>query len=127
VVRLIGSGIFIWPRTSRARPDPLAAPAHLDSHGPADDFCRLSYGELAALFPRAGVSTSISGGLLAALGFLYGWTLSGDSDGTIARGVGFARYLVFCSVDFRDGMDVHSHCAGSKFAISLSVQHSWAC
>jgi len=86
----------------------------------------LSYGELAALFPRAGGQYIYLREAYSPLwGFLYGWTLFlVIQTGTIAAvAVGFARYLgvLFPSIS-PTAWIVHPIALGSKFAISLSVQ-----
>ena len=86
----------------------------------------LAYGELAALFPRAGGQYVYLREAYSPLwGFLYGWTLFlVIQTGTIAAvAVGFARYLgvLFPSISPRAWI-IHPIALGSKYAISLSVQ-----
>src|SRR5579871_646286 len=86
----------------------------------------LSYGELAALFPRAGGQYVYLREAYSPLwGFLYGWTLFlVIQTGTIAAvAVGFARYLgvLFPSIS-PNAWIVHPINLGSKYALSLSVQ-----
>src|SRR5213592_1864748 len=86
----------------------------------------LSYGELAALFPRAGGQYIYLREAYSPLwGFLYGWTLFlVIQTGTIAAvAVGFARYIgvIFPSISGSTWI-IHPINLGSKYAISLSVQ-----
>src|SRR5215831_10108287 len=86
----------------------------------------LSYGELAALFPRAGGQYVYLREAYSPLwGFLYGWTLFlVIQTGTIAAvAIGFARYLgvLFPAVS-PTAWIIHPINLGSKYAISLSVQ-----
>lgn len=86
----------------------------------------LAYGELAALFPRAGGQYVYLREAYSPLwGFLYGWTLFlVIQTGTIAAvAVGFARYLgvLFPSISPHAWV-IHPIALGSKYAISLSVQ-----
>ena len=86
----------------------------------------LSYGELAALFPRAGGQYVYLREAYSPLwGFLYGWTLFlVIQTGTIAAvAVGFARYLgvLFPSIS-PTAWIVPPIALGSKYAISLSFQ-----
>jgi len=86
----------------------------------------LSYGELAAMFPRAGGQYIYLREAYSPLwGFLYGWTLFlVIQTGTIAAvAVGFARYLgvLFPSISPNTWI-VHPINLGSKYALSLSVQ-----
>lgn len=86
----------------------------------------LSYGELAALFPRAGGQYIYLREAFSPLwGFLYGWTLFlVIQTGTIAAvAVGFARYLgvLFPAISANSWI-VHPIALGSKYAISISVQ-----
>src|SRR5258706_53880 len=88
----------------------------------------LAYGELAALFPRAGGQYVYLREAYSPLwGFLYGWTLFlVIQAGTIAAvAVGFARYLgvLFPSISPNSWI-IHPIALGSKYAISLSVQQS---
>jgi len=86
----------------------------------------LSYGELAALFPRAGGQYIYLREAYSPLwGFLYGWTLFlVIQTGTIAAvAVGFARYLgVLRAWISPDIWIVAPITITSKFAVSLSVQ-----
>src|SRR5499425_480018 len=86
----------------------------------------LSYGELAALFPRAGGQYIYLREAYSPLwGFLYGWTLFlVIQTGTIAAvAIGFSRYLgvLFPSIS-PDAWIIKPINLGSKYAISLSVQ-----
>ena len=86
----------------------------------------LSYGELAALFPRAGGQYIYLREAYSPLwGFLYGWTLFlVIQTGTIAAvAVGFARYLgvLFPSVSPATWI-IQPIALSSKYAVSLSVQ-----
>src|SRR5215470_6446108 len=86
----------------------------------------LSYGELAALFPRAGGQYIYLREAYSPLwGFLYGWTLFlVIQTGTIAAvAIGFARYLgVLFPAISPQAWIIHPINLGSKYAISLSVQ-----
>jgi APA family basic amino acid/polyamine antiporter len=86
----------------------------------------LSYGELAALFPRAGGQYIYLREAYSPLwGFLYGWTLFlVIQTGTIAAvAIGFARYLgVLFPAISPTAWIIHPVNLGSKYAISLSVQ-----
>src|SRR6266567_2331834 len=84
----------------------------------------LSYGELAALFPRAGGQYVYLREAFSPLwGFLYGWTLFlVIQTGTIAAvAVGFAKYIgvIFPSIS-GSAWIIHPINLGSKYAISLS-------
>jgi basic amino acid/polyamine antiporter, APA family len=86
----------------------------------------LSFGELAALFPRAGGQYVYLREAYSPLwGFLYGWTLFlVIQTGTIAAvAIGFARYLgvLFPAISSRAWI-IHPINLGAKYAISLSVQ-----
>src|SRR5881398_1891788 len=86
----------------------------------------LSYGELAAMMPKAGGQYVYLREAFSPLwGFLYGWTLFlVIQTGTIAAvAVGFARYLgvLFPSISPTTWI-VKPIALGSKIAISLSVQ-----
>lgn len=86
----------------------------------------LSYGELAALFPRAGGQYVYLREAYSPLwGFLYGWTLFlVIQTGTIAAvAIGFARYLgvLFPAISAQAWI-IHPINLGSKYAVSLSVQ-----
>ncbi|GAC1666097.1 MAG: amino acid permease [Candidatus Acidiferrum sp.] len=86
----------------------------------------LSYGELAALFPRAGGQYIYLREAYSPLwGFLYGWTLFlVIQTGTIAAvAVGFARYLgVLLPAISPQTWVVHPIALSSRYAVSLSVQ-----
>src|SRR5207302_803876 len=86
----------------------------------------LSYGELAAMMPKAGGQYVYLREAYSPLwGFLYGWTLFlVIQTGTIAAvAVGFARYLgvLFPSISPNTWI-IHPIALGSKLAVSLSVQ-----
>ena len=86
----------------------------------------LCYGELAALYPRAGGQYIYLREAYSPLwGFLYGWTLFlVIQTGTIAAvAIGFSRYLgvLFPSISPQAWI-IHPINLGSKYAISLSVQ-----
>src|SRR5256886_1250006 len=86
----------------------------------------LSYGELAAMMPRAGGQYVYLREAYSPLwGFLYGWTLFlVIQTGTIAAvAVGFARYVGVLVPSISPNVwIVHPIALGSKYAISLSVQ-----
>src|SRR6266704_1598064 len=86
----------------------------------------LSYGELAAMMPRAGGQYVYLREAYSPLwGFLYGWTLFlVIQTGTIAAvAVGFARYLgVLLPSISPTAWIIHPLALSSKYAISLSVQ-----
>src|SRR5499425_1060885 len=86
----------------------------------------LSYGELAALFPRAGGQYIYLREAYSPLwGFLYGWTLFlVIQTGTIAAvAIGFAKYLgVFFPAISPTAWIIHPRNLGSKLAVSLSLQ-----
>ncbi|HWZ98855.1 MAG TPA: amino acid permease [Candidatus Dormibacteraeota bacterium] len=86
----------------------------------------LSFGELAALFPRAGGQYVYLREAYSPLwGFLYGWTLFlVIQTGTIAAvAIGFAKYLgIFFPAISPTSWIIHPINLGSKYAISLSVQ-----
>ena len=86
----------------------------------------LSYGELAALFPRAGGQYIYLREAYSPLwGFLYGWTLLlVIQTGTIAAvAIGFAKYLGVLVPSISPTTWVIAPIAlGSKFAVSLSSQ-----
>src|SRR6202163_4594965 len=86
----------------------------------------LSYGELAAMMPRAGGQYVYLRESYSPLwGFLYGWTLFlVIQTGTIAAvAIGFARYLGVLAPAISPQMWVlHPLAISSKYAISLSVQ-----
>jgi len=86
----------------------------------------LSYGELAAMFPRAGGQYIYLREAYSPLwGFLYGWTLFlVIQTGTIAAvAIGFARYLgvLLPSISPKTWV-VEPIALGAKYAVSLSVQ-----
>src|ERR1700674_1003445 len=86
----------------------------------------LSYGELAAMMPRAGGQyVYLREGYSPLWGFLYGWTLFlVIQTGTIAAvAVGFGRYLgvIFPGISAKTWI-VQPIALGSKYAISLSPQ-----
>src|SRR5580765_670709 len=86
----------------------------------------LSYGELAAMMPKAGGQYVYLREAFSPLwGFLYGWTLFlVIQTGTIAAvAVGFARYLgVLVPSVGEEKYIIRPIALGSKYAISLSVQ-----
>ncbi|MDP9147922.1 MAG: amino acid permease, partial [Acidobacteriota bacterium] len=86
----------------------------------------LSFGELAAMFPRAGGQYVYLREAYSPLwGFLYGWTLFlVIQTGTIAAvAIGFARYLgVLVPSISPQAWVIHPVVLSSKYAISLSVQ-----
>src|SRR5213595_71150 len=86
----------------------------------------LSYGELAAMMPKAGGQYVYLREAYSPLwGFLYGWTLFlVIQTGTIAAvAVGFARYVGVLVPSISPNVwIVHPIALGSKYAISLSVQ-----
>ena len=85
----------------------------------------LSYGELAAMMPRAGGQYVYLREALSPLaGFLYGWTLFlVIQTGTIAAvGIGFARFFgVLWKVISEDNYLIKPIPLGSSYAISLST------
>src|SRR5213596_2860525 len=89
-------------------------------------FAALSYGELAAMMPKAGGQYIYLRESYSPLwGFLYGWALFlVIQTGTIAAvAVGFARFIgvIFPSISGSTWI-IHPINLGSKYAISLSVQ-----
>ena len=95
---MIGSGIFIVSADmARLRRQRRLAAGGVGRHGRADDRRRRSsYGELAAMMPRAGGQYVYLREAFSPLwGFLYGWTLFlVIQTGTIAAvAVGFARFF----------------------------------
>src|SRR5438045_1731608 len=86
----------------------------------------LSYGELAAMMPKAGGQYVYLREAYSPLwGFLYGWTLFlVIQTGTIAAvAVGFARYVGVLVPSISPNVwIVHPIALGSKYAVSLSVQ-----
>src|SRR5947209_10450727 len=124
---MIGSGIFIVS-TIIARQ--VGAPGWLlvvwIVTGVLTLMAALSYGELAAMMPKAGGQYVYLREAFSPLwGFLYGWTLFlVIQTGTIAAvAVGFARYIgvIFPSIS-GSAWIIHPINLGSKYAISLSVQ-----
>src|SRR5213595_2660341 len=86
----------------------------------------LTYGELAAMMPKAGGQYVYLREAYSPLwGFLYGWTLFlVIQTGTIAAvAIGFARYLVvlFPAISPQAWI-IHPINLGSKYAVSLSLQ-----
>src|SRR5256886_4825807 len=124
---MIGSGIFIVAaEISRQTGSPAGLLLTWIITGLLTVSAALSYGELAALFPRAGGQYIYLREAYSPLwGFLYGWTLFlVIQTGTIAAvAVGFARYLgvLFPSISSTAWI-IHPINLGSKYAISLSVQ-----
>jgi basic amino acid/polyamine antiporter, APA family len=124
---MIGSGIFIVA-ADIARQTGSAAGLLLTwiITGLLTISAALSYGELAALFPRAGGQYVYLREAYSPLwGFLYGWTLFlVIQTGTIAAvAIGFARYLgVLFPVISPNAWIIHPINLGSKYAVSLSVQ-----
>ena len=92
---MIGSGIFMVSADMARLLGPGLAAGGLGPHGGADAPAALSYGELAAMMPRAGGQyVYLREAFSPIWGFLYGWTLFlVIQTGTIAAvAVGFARY-----------------------------------
>jgi basic amino acid/polyamine antiporter, APA family len=124
---MIGSGIFIVAaEISRQTGSPSGLLLTWIVTGLLTVSAALSYGELAALFPRAGGQYIYLREAYSPLwGFLYGWTLFlVIQTGTIAAvAVGFARYLgvLFPKIS-GSAWIIHPIDLGSKYAISLSVQ-----
>src|SRR2546428_6850166 len=124
---MIGSGIFI---VSSIIARQVGAPGWLLVvwlvTGLLTLMAALSYGELAAMMPKAGGQYVYLREAFSPLGgFLYGWTLFlVIQTGTIAAvAVGFARYLgVLLPLISPNSWIVHPIALGSKYAISLSVQ-----
>jgi len=124
---MIGSGIFI---VSAEIGREVGSPALLIGAwvvtGLMTIVAALSYGELAAMMPRAGGQYVYLREALGPLwGFLYGWTLFlVIQTGTIAAvAVGFARYLgvLFPSISPTTWI-IPPIALSSKYAISLSIQ-----
>src|SRR5205809_6103227 len=124
---MIGSGIFI---VSGGISKQVGAPGWLlvvwIVTGLLTVMAALSYGELAAMMPKAGWQYVYLREAFSPLwGFLYGWTLFlVIQTGTVAAvAVGFARYLgvLVPSVGEEKYLIAPIH-LGSKYAISLSVQ-----
>ena len=124
---MIGSGIYIVAADiSRQTGSPAGLLLTWVFTGLLTISAALSYGELAALFPRAGGQYIYLREAYSPLwGFLYGWTLFlVIQTGTIAAvAVGFARYLgvLLPSISPQTWV-VPPIALSSKFAISLSVQ-----
>src|SRR5204862_4125287 len=124
---MIGSGIFIVAaEISRQTGSPAGLLLTWIITGLLTVSAALSYGELAALFPRAGGQYIYLREAYSPLwGFLYGWTLFlVIQTGTIAAvAVGFARYVGVLVPSISPNVwIVHPIALGSKYAISLSVQ-----
>ena len=124
---MIGSGIFIVAAAiGRQTGSPGGLLLTWIITGLLTISAALSYGELAAMFPRAGGQYVYLREAYSPLwGFLYGWTLFlVIQTGTIAAvAVGFARYLgVLFPAISGDTFIIHPLNLGSKYAISLSVQ-----
>src|ERR1700693_3242151 len=124
---MIGSGIYIVAADiSRQTGSPAGLLLTWIFTGLLTISAALSYGELAALFPRAGGQYIYLREAYSPLwGFLYGWTLFlVIQTGTIAAvAVGFARYLGVLLPSISPNVwIVHPIALGSKYAISLSVQ-----
>ncbi len=124
---MIGSGIFIVS-SDIARQTGSAAGVLLAwiITGLLTISAALSYGELAALFPRAGGQYVYLREAYSPLwGFLYGWTLFlVIQTGTIAAvAIGFARYLgVLIPAISPTAWIMHPIALSEKYAVSLSVQ-----
>jgi APA family basic amino acid/polyamine antiporter len=124
---MIGSGIFIVAADiTRQTGSPGGLLLTWILTGVLTLSAALSYGELAAMFPRAGGQYIYLREAYSPLwGFLYGWTLFlVIQTGTIAAvAVGFARYLgvLFPSISPNTWI-IHPINLGSKYALSLSVQ-----
>src|SRR5947209_1721192 len=124
---MIGSGIFIVAaEISRQTGSPAGLLLTWIITGLLTISAALSYGELAALFPRAGGQYIYLREAYSPLwGFLYGWTLFlVIQTGTIAAvAIGFAKYLgvLFPAISAQTWI-VHPINLGSKYAVSLSVQ-----
>src|ERR1700754_2918191 len=124
---MIGSGIFIVSADmSRALGSPALLIAAWLVTAVMTVIGALSYGELAAMMPKAGGQYVYLREALGPIwGFLYGWTLFlVIQTGTIAAvAVVFARYLgvLFPSIS-ATAWEMEPIALGSKYAISLSVQ-----
>src|SRR6266487_1552443 len=124
---MIGSGIFIVSADiSRLVGSPGWLLVVWAVTGVLTIVAALSYGELAAMMPRAGGQNVYLREAYSPLwGFLYGWTLFlVIQTGTIAAvAVGFARYLgvLFPSISPNTWI-IHPIALGSKLAVSLSLQ-----
>src|SRR4029077_16108375 len=119
---MIGSGVFIVAADiSRQTGSPAGLLLTWIFTGLLTVSAALSYGELAALFPRAGGQYIYLREAYSPLwGFLYGWTLFlVIQTGTIAAvAVGFARYIgvLFPSIS-ASAWIIHPINLGSKYAI----------
>src|SRR6266478_2456656 len=124
---MIGSGIFI---VSGGISKQVGAPGWLlvvwIVTGLLTVMAALSYGELAAMMPKAGGQyVYLREAFSPMWGFLYGWTLFlVIQTGTVAAvAVGFARYLgVLVPSVGENKYLIAPITLGSKYAISLSVQ-----
>jgi basic amino acid/polyamine antiporter, APA family len=124
---MIGSGIFIVAaEISRQTGSPAGLLFTWIITGLLTVSAALSYGELAAMFPRAGGQYIYLREAYSPLwGFLYGWTLFlVIQTGTIAAvAIGFARYLGVLMPSISPQTWIVAPIAiSSKYAISLSVQ-----
>ncbi len=124
---MIGSGVFIVAADiSRQTGSPAGLMFTWIITGLLTISAALSYGELAALFPRAGGQYIYLREAYSPLwGFLYGWTLFlVIQSGTIAAvAIGFARYMgVLLPAISPQAWVIPPVALGSKYAISLSVQ-----
>ncbi|HSP63230.1 MAG TPA: amino acid permease, partial [Pyrinomonadaceae bacterium] len=123
---MIGSGIFI---VSGGISKQVGAPGWLlvvwIVTGLLTVMAALSYGELAAMMPKAGGQYVYLREAFSPLwGFLYGWTLFlVIQTGTIAAvGVGFARYLgVLFPVVGEDKYLIAPKAISTNYAVSLST------
>ena len=124
---MIGSGIFIVSADmARLIGSPGLAARRLAPHRRADRDGALSYGELAAMMPRAGGQYVYLREAFSPLwGFLYGWTLFlVIQTGTIAAvAVAFAKFLgVFWPEICRDQLpDRADSTSAPGYALSLST------
>src|ERR1700674_1035047 len=124
---MIGSGIYIVAADiSRQTGSPAGLLLTWIFTGLLTISAALSYGELAALFPRArGKYICLREAYSPLWGFLYGWTLFlVIQTGTIAAvAVGFARYLgVLFPAISGTAWILQPINLSSKYAISLSLQ-----
>jgi basic amino acid/polyamine antiporter, APA family len=124
---MIGSGVFIVAADiSRQTGSPAGLMFTWIITGLLTISAALSYGELAALFPRAGGQYIYLREAYSPLwGFLYGWTLFlVIQSGTIAAvAIGFARYMgVLLPAISPQAWVIPPVALGSKYALSLSVQ-----
>src|SRR5437660_250925 len=123
---MIGSGIFIVSADIARQ---VGAPGWLlvvwIVTGLLTVMAALSYGELAAMMPKAGGQYVYLREAFSPLwGFLYGWTLFlVIQTGTIAAvGVGFARYLgVLVPAVGEDKYLIGPHAISTNYAVSLST------